>query len=141
MRYKPIRKGNAKVGQGQPECFHGDWVSAIPLRGQRSLTRRSICHAASGGSQSRKRCQEKKDESEEGVKMFKHNLRSGRKALSDLRGGLLAADSVTITGFSSYSPHPPPLVVHEEEIIAYIYTAASRETGCLHPCRQGHRKE
>ena len=49
------RGGVAEGRRGQPECFHGDWVSAMPLRGQRSLTRRSICHAASGGSQSRER--------------------------------------------------------------------------------------
>lgn len=55
QRYEPIREGEAEGGRGQPECFHGDWVSAMPLRGQRSLTRRSICHAASGGSQSRER--------------------------------------------------------------------------------------
>lgn len=59
-----------KEGRGQPECFHGDWVSPIPLRGQRSLTRRSICQAASGGSQSRgretegERYREKEDQSE-----------------------------------------------------------------------------
>lgn len=45
------RKGKAERGRGQPDCFHGDWLSAMPLRGQRSLTRRSICHAASGGNQ------------------------------------------------------------------------------------------
>lgn len=59
------REEGGEGGRGQPECFHGDWLSAMPLRGQRSLTRRSICHAASGGSQSRKRCQEKRDQSEE----------------------------------------------------------------------------
>lgn len=60
-----IREGRAEGGRGQPECFHGDWVSAIPLRGQRSLTRRSICHAASGGSQSREMPRKKEDQSEE----------------------------------------------------------------------------
>lgn len=53
-------RGKLKEGGGQPECFHGDWLSATPLRGQRSLTRRSICHAASGRNQSRERCQEKR---------------------------------------------------------------------------------
>ncbi|KAG7224721.1 hypothetical protein INR49_004612, partial [Caranx melampygus] len=54
------KMAEVKRGRGQPECLHGDWESAMPLRGQRSLTRRSICHAASGRSQSRETCQIKR---------------------------------------------------------------------------------
>lgn len=61
QRKEPIGQGKARRWRGQPERFHGDWVCAMPLRGHRSLTGRSICHAASGGSQPRE-----EDQSEEG---------------------------------------------------------------------------
>ena len=49
---KREREREREGGRVQPECFHGDWLSDMPLIGQMSLTRRSICQAASAGSQS-----------------------------------------------------------------------------------------